>query len=322
MIRWGLCCSFHDEPIKFGNTTAASIRRMSADLAVAKLSRLCLQNAAALLAALQYCANHAIGCFRVNSQILPLKTHPNCGYQIDQLPDSSEIVKRFEACGGFARSVGLRTCFHPDQFVVLNSPRPEVVESSIRELEYQADVAQWIGADVINIHAGGAYGDKAAALAAFERNLGRLSESARLRLTIENDDTTYSPADLLPLCQRSGLPLVYDVHHHRCLPDGLTIEQATRAALATWNREPLMHISSPRDGWCGARPQRHHDYIDPKDFPCSWHALGATIEVEAKAKELAVLRIRDQTQSIRRAAQPPGPACLHAHSPNRPSPHF
>jgi UV DNA damage endonuclease len=121
-----------------------------------------------------------------------------------------------------------------------------------------------------------------------------LSESARLRLTIENDDTTYSPADLLPLCQRSGLPLVYDVHHHRCLPDGLTIEQATRAALATWNREPLMHISSPRDGWCGARPQGHHDYIDPKDFPCSWHALGATIEVEAKAKELAVLRIRDQ----------------------------
>ena len=125
------------------------------------------------------------------------------------------------------RTAGLRTSFHPDQFVVLNSPRADVVDSSVRELEYQAEVAEWIGADVINIHAGGAYGDKTAALATFERNLDRLSDRARMCLTIENDDTTYSPADLLPLCQRTGLPLVYDVHHHRCLPDRLTIEQAT-----------------------------------------------------------------------------------------------
>jgi UV DNA damage endonuclease len=297
MIRWGLCCSFRDEPIKFGNTTVASVRRMSSDLAIAKLSRLCLQNAAALLTALQYCASHAIGCFRVNSQILPLKTHPDFGYQIDALPDGPEIAQRFQDCRAFARAAALRTCFHPDQFVVLNSPRPDVVQSSLRELEYQAEVAEWIGADVINIHAGGAYGDKTSALAAFERNLDRLSDRARKRLTIENDDTIYSPADLLPLSQRTGLPLVYDVHHHRCLPDKLTIDEATCAALATWNREPLMHISSPRDGWGGLRPERHHDFIDLADFPHAWHSVNATIEIEAKAKELAVLRLRDQFQS-------------------------
>lgn len=300
MIRWGLCCSFHDEPIKFGNTTASSVLRMSHDLAMAKLNRLCLQNADALLAALRYCAGQGIGCFRVNSQILPLKTHPNCGYPIDDLPDGAEIVKRFQACGEFARAAALRTCFHPDQFVVLNSPRAEVVDSSIRELEYQAEVAEWIGADVINIHAGGAYGDKAAALATFERNLDSLSARTLTRLTIENDDVTYSPADLLPLCQRTGLPLVYDVHHHRCLPDELTIEDATLAALATWNREPLVHISSPRDGWNGSRPQRHHDYIDATDFPRCWLLLDATIEIEAKAKERAVRRLRDQIQTAER----------------------
>lgn len=296
MIRWGLCCSFRDEPIKFGNTTAASLRRMSPDLAMAKLSVLCRRNADALLAALQYCGHHSIGCFRVNSQILPLKTHPDLGYQVDDLRDHAAILRQFQACGDFARAAGLRTCFHPDQFVVLNSPRAEVVASSIRELEYQAEVAEWIGADVINIHGGGAYGDKTAALATFERNLDRLSDRVRTRLTIENDDTTYSPADLLPLCQRTGLPLVYDVHHHRCLPDSLTIEQATCAALATWKREPLVHISSPRDGWAGVRPQRHHDYIDPTDFPPCWRMLDATVEVEAKAKELAVLQLRDQIQ--------------------------
>jgi len=300
MIRWGLCCSFYEEPIKFGTTTAASLSRMPPEVALVKLNRLCLQNADALLAALQYCASRSIGCFRVNSQILPLKTHPDCGYQVDELPDGAEIVKRFQACGDFACAAKLRTCFHPDQFVVLSSPRADVVESSVCELEYQAEVAEWLGADVINIHAGGAYGDKAAALARFERSLDRLSERARSRLTIENDDTTYSPADLLPLCERTGLPLVYDVHHHRCLPDSLAIEQATCAALATWNREPLVHISSPRDGWSGGRPQRHHDYIDPTDFPSCWRALNATIEIEAKAKEVAVLKLRDQIQSARR----------------------
>jgi UV DNA damage endonuclease len=273
---------------------------MSPDLAAAKLNRLCLQNADALMAALEYCVSHAIGCFRVNSQILPLKTHPDCGYQIEDLPDGPLIAQRFQACGNFARTAGVRTCFHPDQFVVLNSPRGEVVASSVREVEYQAQVAEWIGADAINIHAGGAYGDKTAALATFERNLDRLSDRARVRLTIENDDVTYSPADLLPLCRRAGLPLVYDVHHHRCLPDSLTIEQATDAAIATWNREPLMHISSPRNGWHGTRPQRHHDYVDPADFPRPWRSLDVTVEVEAKAKELAVLQLRDQVHSVRR----------------------
>ena len=60
--------------------------------------------------------------------------------------------------------------------------------SSIQEIEYQAEVAQWIGADVINIHAGGAYGDKAAALERFTKSLARLSKAARKRLTVENDD--------------------------------------------------------------------------------------------------------------------------------------
>ena len=200
MIRLGLCCLFRDQPIKFVTTTATAISKMKRPDALAKLSRLCMENADALLAALQFCADNGIGCFRVNSQILPIKTHPTCGYEVDDLPEGDEIIRRFKKCGEFVRKHKLRTCFHPDQFVVLNSPRPDVVEKSVQELEYQGEVAEWIGADVINIHGGGAYGDKPKALADFARNLDRLSSRVRSRLTVENDDKIYTPADLLPIC--------------------------------------------------------------------------------------------------------------------------
>jgi UV DNA damage endonuclease len=257
-----------------------------------KLSSLCLANAESLLMALRYCAHNEIGCFRIGSSILPLKTHPQVGYSVDDLPKSDMIVRAFRRCGELAFKYGIRTVFHPDQFVVLNSPREDVVEKSIEELEYQAEVAAWVGADVINIHGGGAYGDKTSALGRFARNLDRLSDVVRSRLTIENDDKVYAPLDLLQFCRANGVPLVYDVHHHRCLQDGLTIEQATDAAFGTWNREPLFHISSPLEGWSGPKPQRHHDYVDLSDFPDCWRQRRITVEVEAKAKELAVLRLR------------------------------
>ena len=268
--------------------------------ALAKVSRLCLENADALLASLRYCAGHGIGCFRINSQILPIKTHPDSGYAIDDLPDSEEIVNRFQACGQFAREHNLRTCFHPDQYVVLNSPRPDVVRKSIEELEYQAEVAEWVGADVINIHGGGAYGDKGSALDRFTAALDRLTDRVRSRLTVENDDKIFTPADLLPVCESTGIPLVYDVHHHRCHGDVLSIEEATRRALNTWDREPLLHISSPSRGWDGPKPERHHDHIDAADFPECWRSLTATVEVEARAKERAVFRLMQDLDSSRK----------------------
>ncbi len=291
MIRLGLCCMFREQPIKFVTTTATSLGKLKRSDALKKLSRLCLANADSLLAALQFCAENGIGCFRVNSQILPIKTHPTCGYEIDDLPEGDEIIRRFKKCGEFVKQQKLRTCFHPDQFVVLNSPRTDVVEKSVQELEYQAEVAEWIGADVINIHGGGAYGDKQKALADFARSLDRLSSRVRSRLTVENDDMTYTPADLLPICRSTGVPLVYDVHHHRCNPDGQTVGQATRKALATWDREPMFHISSPLDGWNGPKPERHHDFIDVTDFPECWRRKKLTVEIEAKAKEVAVAKL-------------------------------
>lgn len=315
-IRLGLCCAFRDQTIRFRTTTAAAISRLPQAERLARLSQLCQENADALYQALDYCAEAGIGCFRVLSQILPLRTHPEYGYAVEDLPEARAIVDRFLACGQRAKEAGVRTCFHPDQFVVLNSLRDDVVAASVRELESQAEVAAWINADVINIHGGGAQGNKPAALDRFARALSRISEGVRSRLTVENDDTVFTPVDLLPMCRTEGIPLVYDVHHHRCLPDGLSVEEATTAALATWDREPLFHVSSPVNGWNGPQPRRHHDFIQPDDVPAAWRVLDQplTIEVEARAKEAAVLRLKSELGLDDQAPRHPRTRARHAQS--------
>lgn len=290
-MRLGLCCVFLEQDIRFRNTTATALKRLPPRDRIEKLRLLASHNGASLYSAIEYCATHDIGCFRVNSQILPLKTHPDLGYDTELLGE--DIIKAFQSCGRLARRTDTRICFHPDQFVVLSSPDRRVVQGSLAELEYQSEVAEWIGADVINVHGGGGYGDKPAALKRLVSAIGHMSERARSRLTIENDDRVYTPRDLLPVCHQIGLPLVYDVHHHRCHGDDLDVPEATRLAMETWDREPLFHVSSPRHGWHSDNHRPHHDYIDLRDFPVLWDELKVTVEVEAKAKELAVLRLKE-----------------------------
>jgi UV DNA damage endonuclease len=121
-------------------------------------------------------------------------------------------------------------------------------------------------------------------------------------LTLENDDVSYTPEDLLPICRERGIPLVYDVHHHRCNPDNLTTEEVTELAEATWKatgREQYCHISSPRGGWESGNPKPHADFIDLTDFPDCWLERKMTVDVEAKAKELAVVRLMSDLQRIK-----------------------
>lgn len=221
------------------------------------------------------------------------------------LPRGREIEHAFRECGDLATERKIRTLFHPDQFVVLNSPRASVVEAAIGELVYQSEVAEWIGADVVNIHGGGRHGGtKEDALARLLTGIERLPPAVRSRLSLENDDAVFTPDDLLPVCRQAGVPLVYDVHHHRCAPDDLSEEDAAAAAIETWpGREPVFHVSSPRNGWHDGNPRPHADYIDPRDVPRRWLDLDVTVEVEAKAKEAAVARLRRDL-----ASPPPDPS--------------
>ena len=291
-MRLGLCCQFLDADIKFRTATHRYVGGLEPVARREYLAGIARDNAAALLAAMGECRRLGIGAFRINSQILPLSTHPQSGYRLPALDPDGTIEAAFRRAGEAARDAGVRLSFHPDQFVVLNSEREPVVASGVGELEYQAAVAELVGADVIVVHGGSTAGGAEAALGRLTRGIERLSPGARARLALENDDRQYAPADLLPLCRRLGVPLVYDVHHHRCRADGLSVEEATAAAAETWGgREPYNHISSPRDGWQAANPRPHADYVDPADFPDAWWGRPMTVDVEAKAKERAVLAL-------------------------------
>lgn len=301
MIRLGLCCIFNDEPIRFRQTTAASIQKMPRREQLKKFSSICLENVLSLSKALEWVIANEVGAFRVLSPLFPRITHPNVGYHLSELPDHRAIETQCEKIRVNRQESDIRLSLHPDQFNVLSSPHSEVVKNTIMELEYQGMLAESIGADVINIHGGGVYGDKALALKRFKDNFALLSTRVQSRLTLENDDRSYSPADLIPVCDDMGIPFVYDVHHHRCLPDELSIRNATTECLRGWKkagREPFFHISTSRNGYDSSKPQAHSDYINVEDFPQEWLDLDATVDVEAKAKELAVLQLKKELRLL------------------------
>jgi UV DNA damage endonuclease len=266
------------------------------------LAQIAWDNAEALTQAVETCHQHSIGAFRINSQVLPLATHPVSGYTLGDLDAHVGLLEAaFAHVRPLARELGVRLSFHPDQFVVLNSERESVLEASVRELEMQAVLSELVGADTLTLHAGGATGGCEVALDRLRRGIDRLSPRARARLAFENDDRLFAPADLLPLCAEMGVALVYDSHHHRCHPDGLSVEDASLRAAATWTardaalgpfaREPYFHVSSPRDGWDAKNPRPHADYVDPADLPPVWGLMDITVDVEAKEKERAVLAL-------------------------------
>jgi UV DNA damage endonuclease len=300
MIRFGLCCLFRTEPVRFRHATATHVLKMPDAKRIAHLSEICRENAESLGLAIRTAAKLGIRAFRILSPLFPLYTHPDAGFDLDSLPDAARIRAALADARFAARTHDVRLSFHPDQFILLNSPRQDVVESAIHDLEYQSMLSSMVGADVINIHLGGTYGDKPAAIRRFLDAVRSLDASVKSLLSLENDDRSYSPEDILPVCSETGIPMVYDVHHHRCLPDRLSVEEATRLAFDTWNvcgREPYCHISSPRSGWDGnGDPRPHADFIDIRDFPECWltETRCFTLDVEAKAKEPAVLKLMQE----------------------------
>ncbi|HZV83316.1 MAG TPA: UV DNA damage repair endonuclease UvsE [Geobacteraceae bacterium] len=300
-MRLGLCCLFINEPVTFRTTTAKALLSLNREEQLLKLSAICLHNAASLLRAVETVQRLGIGAFRIMSPLLPRMTHPDVGYSLTDLPEGDEVTATLEKVRLYTGRHDIRLSFHPDQFVVIASPHPEVVKNSMRELEYQGWLAETVGAEVINIHAGGSYGNKSSALQRFAGVFPELSARVRSRLTLENDDVSYTVRDLLPLCERLSIPLVYDVHHHRCNFDGLTIEEATGLAGETWQaagREQYCHISSPKSGWGSGSPKPHADYIDLADLPECWLDREMTVDIEAKAKELAVVKMLAELKGL------------------------
>ncbi len=297
MIQWGLCCMLWREPIKFHTATCRNLSRLHREEQLQKLSSIILHNLNSLQATLEFCVKNEIMAFRISSDLLPLATHPQLGYNWEKIPEATEIAAKFMEIKNFSRIRNMRLSLHPDQFVVPSSPRKSIAAASLMELLHQSQVAQCCGANEVNLHLGGVYGDKNKAIKEFARCFVDWPETVQKLLTLENDDVSYTVRDLANLCCTLSVPLVYDVHHHRCNPDGLSEFEASQISAATWlprGAWPHFHISSPRNGWSGGNPRPHGDLIVEQDFPECWRDINFALDVEAKHKEVAIMQLRNQ----------------------------
>jgi UV DNA damage endonuclease len=262
----------------------------------------------------QYLDRCQIRFYRLAGQLAPYLTHPALPQFHRQI---EECAAELAAMGDLARHYRLRLTLHPAHYLQLSSPHPAQAARAGQELDAASALldALGLGAEsVVVIHAGGAYGDTAAGRERCVRLLETLAPATRRRLALENGDRRYSLADALWIHRRTGIRLVFDVLHHRCLnPDGVPLLHALEQALATWpaGEQPKIHFSSPRtelrylyrQGRLHIQmplPNQHSDFIHPFEFidflrsAQAAHLRPFDIMLEAKAKELAVLRLREQ----------------------------
>jgi len=269
-----------------------------------------------LHAVFAYLEDAEIGMYRMTASLAPYATHPDLPQFRGQVQESGPELA---ALGARARAQDLRLSSHPGQYVVLNSVEERIVAAAIRDLELQAEMfdAMGLGPEaVVNIHVGGAPDGTGPGLDRFEAGFARLSPEAQRRVVVENDDRTYALVDVLDLAARIGRPVVWDILHHHCHdPAGIPDDEALRLALATWPSgvRPKIHYSSPRTNIeerkkkVGRRVERslvlpqlraHADLIDPIGFEefllRTARGLEFDVMLEAKAKDVALLRLRGQ----------------------------
>jgi UV DNA damage endonuclease len=263
---------------------------------------------------LDYLRDSGISMYRMTSDFVPYATHPDLPQFHRQIEENAADLERV---GRYASSLGIRLSLHPSQYIVLNAQDDEVAKKSILDLDSQAtllDVMEQPGEAVVVLHVGGVYGDRQASLDRFAANFHRLSAPARRRLVVENDETSFHVGDCMWLHDRLGIPVVFDHHHHRLNTGGLSTTEGARAALSTWPAGvvPKIHFSSPRlDGREIKRGSKvtlqapllrqHADYIDPwtfADFMEDLRDLPFDVMLEAKAKDLALLRLRADLRKI------------------------
>jgi UV DNA damage endonuclease len=269
-------------------TNRAMVKRTFQTKGLDYVSELALANAKDIIKILEWNRMNGIKLFRLSSAIVPWGDH----IDITQLKDYKEIKSELKKAGDFAKFHNMRINSHPGPFVVLTSPKEEVVYNAIADLELHAKIFDMMGLSKtpynnINIHCNGVYGDKKSAMDRFCKNFKRLSKSVQSRLTVENDDkaTMYSVLDLMYIHNKIGIPIVFDYHHHQFCTGGLTEEDALKLAATSWpdGITQEVHYSESKEG---NKPQAHSDYI--KKLP-ETYGLNIDIMVEAKAKELAIL---------------------------------
>ncbi|MBP2001714.1 UV DNA damage endonuclease [Paenibacillus shirakamiensis] len=275
--------------------------------ALRRLEHVAAENLHNTLRLLKHNRAYDIKVYRFSSKMIPLATH---GELMDWNPWPA-LQADFKAIGDYVKKEDMRVSFHPDHFTVLSTPRPEVLASSIRDLDYHIMMLDAMGLNARsknNIHIGGAYGDKPSAAERFKENVLQLPNKIRQRLTFENDDKTFNALETLAVCEELQMPMVLDIHHQSVNHEGEDPASLWPRIQSTWQTAyaqadssasdplpPKIHASSPKSI---TDPRSHADHVDVGpllDFLRKIAPITDRIDVmiEAKLKDGALFNLME-----------------------------
>ncbi|GIP41091.1 UV damage endonuclease UvsE [Paenibacillus sp. J31TS4] len=298
--------------------TYASFSKLTdREAAIRKLERIAEENLHNTLRLLRHNRAYEIELYRLSSRLVPLVGHEELA-DWDPFP---ALADKFAEVGRYVREHGMRISFHPDHFTVLSTPREEVLRTSVADLERHTRMLELMGLDERarnNIHIGGTYGNKEASLLRFVEQASALPKRVLDRLTLENDDKTFTAAETLEACERVGVPMVLDLHHHEVNPGGEKALALWPRILDTWRRlgprgeaegadgradnrqldwlPPKIHVSSPRSD---KDPRAHADFVDAGHVLRFLREIAPLtprldVMIEAKSKDEALLRLMEE----------------------------
>jgi len=225
------------------------------DAGVRKLERIAAENLQNTLRLLKHNKAEGIRLYRMSSKLIPLMTHET----MEGWDPFEALEADFRALGTYAIENGMRLSFHPDHFTVLSTPREDVFAKSVNDLDWHVRMLERMGLDErykCNIHIGGTYGDKAKAFDRFVRQFESMPARIRHRITLENDDKTFTAKETLEACRRVGVPMVLDIHHHWVNNDGERAEELWPDILETWEAEKRRVATAEADGAAAASSRR------------------------------------------------------------------
>ncbi|MEN8076711.1 UV DNA damage repair endonuclease UvsE [Clostridioides difficile] len=267
-----------------------------------KLKSVAASNLKDLETIIKYNIENNIHFYRITSALIPLVTHPEVG----DWGHRKFLRKDFEYVGKLINNSNMRVDTHPDEFNVINSINPKVVENTkinlLRQAEWFDDFNYNLGKMVI--HVGGATNGKEAGIERFITNFKTFPEEVKSKLIIENDDKTYTAKETLLLCNELKTPMVLDIHHHNCNNKDDNIYNLIPDIFATWKDQklpPKLHFSSPRDG---EKDRKHSDFINANDFINFLENVkdfntDIDIMLECKEKDLALFKLADDIKELK-----------------------
>ncbi len=295
-VNFGYCCINLTLQQEKGITIGRGmIKKTFEQKGIEYASELAVKNIRDLIEIIKWNNQKGIKLYRMSSDMFPWMSE----YELKDLPDYSKISNLLKGAGKIAMDAGQRLTFHPGHFCVIASENQNVVQRSIKELNQHGEIMDLLGLPrtphaAINIHINTTAGGKEDAMKRFIAAFDTLDLSVKTRLTIENDDkkNQYSISDLVyGVSVHTGIPIVFDYHHHWCYDDPMSVEDALKLAATTWDIlgiRQLVHYSSCKKLYEDSTVvnRAHADYIYEK---IESYGLGIDVDIEAKAKELALI---------------------------------